>query len=47
MICIQLMADEGDNSFQGEKSKSIDELGLVSSNNHVRSVFGNFFLRIV
>ena len=41
------MADEEDSSFEGEKSRQRDELGLQSSNNDVRSVFVNFFLNFV
>jgi hypothetical protein len=42
------MADERASSFEVEKSKSSDELGLESSNNDdVRGVFGHFFLYFV
>ena len=41
------MADEEDSSFEGEKSRQRDELGLQSFNDDVRSMFGNFFLSFV
>jgi hypothetical protein len=36
------MADDGDCSSKGEKSKLTDNLELESTNKNVRSVYGNF-----